>query len=114
MDTVLNGRFMHLDSSQSDVANQFSASHSEVVIDSNSTGAMNPHDVYARLAALTADNKDLQDEISQLRADRARMTEILSGLTGLLGSKSPEKLLHDVRNVLNERELYRVLAEPHM
>lgn len=105
---------MHLDSSQSDAATQFSSSRSEVVIESNSTGAMNPHDVYARLAAVTADNRELREENSQLRADRARIMEILSELTEVLGSKSPEKLLHDVRNVLNERELYRVLAEPHL
>ena len=42
------------------------------------------------------------------------MAEILSRLAEVLGSKSPDKLVHDVRNVLNERELYRTLADSVM
>ena len=49
-----------------------------------------------------------------LKADRARMAEILSRLTEVLGSNSPDRLVHDVRNVLNERELYRTLADTIM
>ncbi len=28
----------------------------------------------------------------------------------LLGTKSPDQILHDLRNILNEKELFRVLA----
>jgi len=68
----------------------------------------------ARLACILADNRELRAELESVKADRVRMAEILARLTELLGSKSPEKLVHDLRNVLNERELYRTLADSIM
>jgi hypothetical protein len=56
----------------------------------------------------------LRAELESVRADRARMAEILARLTEVLGSKSADRLVHDVRNVLNERELYRALADSSM
>ena len=70
--------------------------------------------LHARLAAVTAENRELRAELEQLRADRARVAEIQSRLMEVLGSKSPDRLVHDVRNVLNERELYRALADSVM
>lgn len=61
-----------------------------------------------------AENKELRAELEQLRADRTRAVEILNRLTEVLGSKSPDNLVHDIRNVLNERALYRALADPVM
>jgi len=68
----------------------------------------------ARFAALLGENQELRAQLDQARAERTRMAEILSRLTEVLGSKSPDKLVHDVRNVLNERELYRALADTIM
>src|SRR5688572_27223373 len=62
------------------------------------------------LAAAMAENHELRAEIERLRAERARMADIQTRLMDVLGCKSPDRLVHDVRNVLNERELYRALA----
>ncbi len=76
-----------------------------------------PHDSaahQAQMSALRAENRELRAELECLKAERARMADILARLTEVLGSKSPDKLVHDVRNVLNERELYRALADTIM
>ena len=70
--------------------------------------------VQGQMASILAENKELRAELEAIRAERARMAEILSRLAEVLGSKSPDRLVHDVRNVLNERELYRALADSEM
>ena len=65
----------------------------------------------AQIAAIVAENHELRAEVERLRADRARMADIQTRLMEAIGCKSPERLVHDVRNVLNERELYRALAD---
>jgi hypothetical protein len=70
--------------------------------------------IQAQIASLLAENRELRAELESLKAERARMAEILARLTEVIGSKSPDKLVHDVRNVLNERELYRALADTIM
>lgn len=68
----------------------------------------------ARLAALVAETIGMRAEIEQLKADRRRMADIQLRLMEVLNCKSPDKLVHDVRNILNERELYRALADTVM
>ena|SRR5688500_12834059 len=70
--------------------------------------------LHAQVSTVMAENRELRAEVDQLRADRARIAEIQSRLMEVLGSKSPDRLVHDVRNVLNERELYRALADSVM
>ena len=65
----------------------------------------------AQLAAVIAENHELRAEIERLRSERARMVDIQNRLMEAIGTKSPDRLVHDVRNVLNERELYRALAD---
>jgi regulator of replication initiation timing len=65
----------------------------------------------ARLAAMVAENIELRAEIEQLKADRKRMADIQIRLMEVLNCKSADCLVHDVRNVLNERDLYRALAD---
>lgn len=67
-----------------------------------------------RLAALVAENIELRAEIDQLKADRRRMADIQIRLMEVLNCKSPDRLVHDMRNALNERELYRALADSAM
>ena len=55
--------------------------------------------------------RELRAEIDCLRAEKARMVDTQNRLMEALGTKAPERLVHDVRNVLNERELYRALAD---
>ena len=74
----------------------------------NGNGA---HHLPAKINALLAENRELRAEMERLKAERARTTDILNRLMEALGTSSVERLVHDVRNVLNERELYRALAD---
>jgi hypothetical protein len=65
----------------------------------------------SHIASIVAENHELRAEVERLRAERARMADIQTRLMEAVGCKSPERLVHDVRNVLNERELYRALAD---
>ena len=65
----------------------------------------------SQIAAIVAENHELRAEVERLRAERAKMADIQARLMDAIGCKSPERLVHDVRNVLNERELYRALAD---
>jgi len=64
----------------------------------------------AHVTALVAQNRELRAELDQLRADRNRLAETQSRIMELLNVKSADKLLHDIRNVLNERELLKALV----
>jgi hypothetical protein len=66
------------------------------------------------LAYVTAEIRDLRAEVERLRAERDRLLEVQSEVLGLLGTDRPDRLLHDLRNVLHERALYRALAETVM
>jgi hypothetical protein len=46
-----------------------------------------------------------------LRGDYERMARRESELMQLLGTKSPDRLLHDVRNLLNELALLKAVAK---
>jgi len=63
------------------------------------------------LTYLTADNRDLRAELDRLRAERDRLLATQARIMEVLGSTVPERLLHDLRNVLNERELFKALAD---
>jgi hypothetical protein len=65
----------------------------------------------SQLAALQAENLELRCELEQLRADRGRLFERQRRIMELLNTTNVEHLVHDLRNVLNERELLRTLAE---
>lgn len=59
---------------------------------------------------LAAENRRLRDKMSKLKAENEARLERERKIMELLGTKSPDQILHDFRNVLNERELFRVLA----
>ena len=61
---------------------------------------------FARGSADRAAISDLRSELEQLR-DRERQ------IAELLGSKSTDRILHDLRNVLNELQLLRIVASEH-
>ena len=69
------------------------------------------HRLPAQINALLAENQELRAEVERLKAERLRATDILNRLMEAVGTSSVERLVHDVRNVLNERELYRALAD---
>jgi hypothetical protein len=47
----------------------------------------------------------------ELRAEVTRLRDRERQIAELLNSKSPDRLLHDLRNLLNEVQLLRILAE---
>ncbi len=49
--------------------------------------------------------------LEELRAEVQRLREREQQIAELLNTKSPEKILHDLRNLLNEVQLLRILAE---
>lgn len=68
----------------------------------------------AAVAYRSAEIRDLRAEVERLRAERDRLLETQRRVLELIGSDRPERLVHDLRNVLNERALYRALAETVM
>jgi hypothetical protein len=61
-----------------------------------------------------AELRDLRVEVERLRVERNRLLEMQSQVLQLLGTDRPDRLIHDLRNVLNERALFRALAETVM
>ena len=70
-----------------------------------------PVDVPARLAQQAAQLRELRAEADQLRADRDRLAAQQRQIAELLKSSNSDKLIHDLRNVLNELQLYKMLAD---
>ncbi len=60
---------------------------------------------------ILAENRELAAEVLRLRAERDRANEQLSRIMDVLGCKSSDRIVHDIRNVMNERELFRSLAD---
>ena len=106
MESTLGGAFTA--QSQFDAGGDYESSQ-DTRIDTSE-----PNQLHARIAAIMAENQELRAQLDQVRAERAKMSELLNRLAEVLGSKSVDKLVHDVRNVLNERELYRALADTAM
>ena len=50
-------------------------------------------------------------EVQRLRHEQAVLLEQQRAIMELIGTKNPEKIVHDLRNVLNERNLLRTLTE---
>jgi hypothetical protein len=65
----------------------------------------------AQIAGIVAENRELKAELDQLRSERARWREMQERVMQLLGTNLPEKLVHDLRNVLNERDLLKALVD---
>ena len=63
------------------------------------------------LAFTMAENRELRGEVDRLRAERDRLLDTQRRIMELLGTTAPERLVHDLRNVLNERELFKALAD---
>ena len=68
-------------------------------------------DVPAQIAAQAATLHELRGELNQLRAERDRLAERQGQIAELLNSVNPEKIVHDLRNVLNELTLYKALVD---
>lgn len=65
----------------------------------------------AQVTLALAENRDLKGQVEQLRAERARWMETQRRMMDLLHTAAPEKLVHDLRNLLNERDLLKTLVD---
>ena len=54
--------------------------------------------------------QDSTINVNQLRDERDLLLKRQNAIMQLLGSTKPERILHDIRNILNERVLLRTLA----
>jgi uncharacterized membrane protein YccC len=52
-----------------------------------------------------------RENAEQIRAQLERLRQREAQIMNLIGCKNPEKLMHDLRNVLNELQLLRMLAD---
>ncbi len=50
-------------------------------------------------------------DVADLRAQIERLRQRESQIMTLIGCKNSDKLMHDLRNVLNELQLLRILAD---
>jgi hypothetical protein len=65
----------------------------------------------AQITAIAAENRDLRAQLDQARADRSRLLDAQRRVMELLGTANPDKILHDLRNLLNERDLLKALVD---
>ncbi|HSU68205.1 MAG TPA: hypothetical protein VLJ39_15105 [Tepidisphaeraceae bacterium] len=65
----------------------------------------------AQIAGVLAENRELRAQVEQLRAERKALLDIQQSVVGLLGAKSPDRIVHDLRNVINERDLLKTLVD---
>ena len=68
-------------------------------------------DIPAQLATQAAQIHELRAEVERLRAERDRLAERQRQVAELLKSANPDKIVHDLRNLLNEVQLYKMLAD---
>jgi hypothetical protein len=68
-------------------------------------------DVPAQIAAQAATLHEMRAELSVLRVERDRLADRQRQIAELLKSSNPEKIVHDLRNVLNELTLYKALVD---
>jgi hypothetical protein len=66
-----------------------------------------PHQPWNQTVSPETSPSDVADLRAQLERLRQREAQIMT----LIGCKNPDKLMHDLRNVLNELQLLRMLAE---
>ena len=65
----------------------------------------------AQITAIAAENRELRAELDQIRAERGRLLDLQRQVMQLLGTTRTEKIIHDLRNLLNERDLLKALAD---
>ena len=65
----------------------------------------------AEITSAGAENQELRAQVATLRAERDRLLETQRRIMELLRSANPDRIVHDLRNVLNERDLFKTLAD---
>ena len=78
---------------------------------SESASHLEPQASPGQIAYTTAEIRELRGEVDRLRTERDALINRQRQVMDLLGTRAPERLLHDLRNLLNERELFKALAD---
>lgn len=65
----------------------------------------------AQIASIIAENRELRAQVEQLRSERTRLADVQHRIMELLKVPSPDKIVHDLRNLLNERDLLKALVD---
>ena len=76
----------------------------------SSTPAAESHSAGNQIAAVVAENLELRADIDRLRSERGQFCDLQRQIMELLGTRAPDKIIHDLRNVLNERDLLKSLV----
>jgi hypothetical protein len=63
-----------------------------------------------QVRSLLEENRRLKEELETRRADMARLERLEREVMALVNAKSREKVIHELRNVLNELVLLRAIA----
>lgn len=66
-----------------------------------------PAQLVRRLDAQREEALQLQHQLATLQGENQKMGAKLQEIAGLIGCQRPERLIHDLRNVLNELVLLR-------
>jgi len=61
--------------------------------------------------ALMAENATLRSELASVQLERTKLAETQRRIMELLNVDSPDRLVHDIRNILNERALLKALVD---
>jgi hypothetical protein len=70
-----------------------------------------PYTIHELLTRGRPNEADIAAENARLAGDVSRMAERQREVMELLNCKSPERIVHDLRNLINELNLYRQLVE---
>ncbi len=70
-----------------------------------------PFTIHELMNSTRPSEAELADENERLKSEVDRMVECQRDVMKLLDCKSPERIIHDLRNLINELNLYRQLVE---
>ena len=69
------------------------------------------NDAGGHILSICTEAESLRAQVNQLRAERDRLIETQLRIMALLGTSRSEKIVHDLRNILNERDLLKTLLD---
>jgi len=67
----------------------------------------------SHVLSLCTESEALRALVQQLRQERDQLAETQKKIMSLLGTDRADKLVHDLRNILNERDLLKTLLDPN-
>jgi hypothetical protein len=65
----------------------------------------------SHVLSLCTETESLRAQVQQLRLERDQLVDAQKKIMLLLGTDRADKILHDLRNILNERDLLKTLLD---